>query len=140
MSQSQSVARAFSTLRARVEGEVRTDQFSRILYSTDASIYQVEPDGVVVPRHERDLVEIVKAASQHKVPIIPRAGGTSLAGQCVGKGIVVDISKYMNQLVEVNPSEQWAWVQPGSFKMNSHDRSKHTTSCTDLTHPPPTEL
>ncbi|TNE48157.1 MAG: FAD-binding oxidoreductase [Deltaproteobacteria bacterium] len=113
MSRSVSVASAFQALERRVEGEVRTDKLTRVLYSTDASIYQMEPDGVVLPRHEKDLVEAVKLAAQFQLPIIPRAGGTSLAGQCVGKGIVVDVSKYMNQMVEANPEEQWAWVEPG---------------------------
>ncbi len=113
MSQDQAIQKAFLALESRVTGEVRTDKLSRILYSTDASIYQVEPDGVVIPRHEADLVEVVKIAHKNKVPIIPRAGGTSLAGQCVGKGIVVDVSKYMNKLIEVNAEAEWAWVEPG---------------------------
>lgn len=113
MSQRVPTTNAFQALERQVEGEVRTDKLTRVLYSTDASIYQMEPDGVVLPRHEQDLVETVKLAHQFKLPIIPRAGGTSLAGQCVGKGIVVDVSKYMNKLLEVNAEEQTAWVEPG---------------------------
>lgn len=107
------VHEAFDRLRERVEGEVRTDKLSRKLYSSDASIYQVEPKGVVIPKHEQDLIQTVKIANEYKLPIIPRAGGTSLSGQCVGQGIILDVSKYMNQLLSLNPEERWAWVEPG---------------------------
>lgn len=104
---------AFRELRERIEGEVRTDKLSRQLYASDASIYQVEPYGVVLPKHTQDLIETMKVARSYRIPVIPRAGGTSLSGQCVGKGIILDISKYMNQLVKLQPTEQWAIVQPG---------------------------
>lgn len=105
-----------SDLADRIAGEIRSDKLSRVLYSTDASIYQVEPLGVVIPRHEADLVEVVKWAAQHRVPLIARAGGTSLAGQCVGRGMVVDVSKYMTRLLELNVAEQWVWVEPGMIQ------------------------
>lgn len=100
-------------LEKRVSGEVRFDPFSRVLYSTDASIYQMEPVGVVIPKNVEDVLAVMELARDNKVPILPRAGGTSLAGQCVNHAIVMDFSKYMNQLIEVNQEEHWAKVQPG---------------------------
>jgi FAD/FMN-containing dehydrogenase/Fe-S oxidoreductase len=100
-------------LRSRIEGEVRFDRTSRILYSTDASIYQIEPIGVVVPRHEGDVVEVLRLAARESVPVLPRGGGTSLAGQAVGKAIVMDFSKYMREVLELSPEESWVRVQPG---------------------------
>ena len=100
-------------LRRRVSGEVRFDPFSRVLYSTDASIYQMEPVGVVIPRSAADVQAVVEVARDNGVPVLPRAGGTSLAGQTVNHAIVMDFSKYLNQVVEVNREESWARVQPG---------------------------
>ncbi len=101
------------TLRPRVSGEVRFDPFSRVLYSTDASIYQMEPIGVVIPRSDEDVLAVMEVAKDNRVPVLPRAGGTSLAGQTVNHAIVMDFSKYLNQVVEVNAAESWARVQPG---------------------------
>ena len=100
-------------LRRRVDGEVRFDTYSRILYSTDASIYRMDPVGVVIPRSVDDVQAVVEIARDNGVPVLPRGGGTSLAGQTVNHAIVVDFSKYLNQLVEVNPEESWARVRPG---------------------------
>ena len=94
-------------------GEVRFDLYSKSLYSTDASLYQIQPIGVVIPKDKQDIIKTVQIASEHKVPILPRGGGTSLAGQSVGEAIVLDMSKYMNQLLEVNVAEHWARVEPG---------------------------
>ncbi len=96
-----------------VRGEVRFDDFSKALYSTDASIYQMEPVGVVIPRDRDDVVAVVEMAARHGVPVLPRCGGTSLAGQVVNHAIVIDFSKYMDRLLEVNPEERWARVEPG---------------------------
>ena len=100
-------------LRQRVSGEVRFDAFSRVLYSTDASIYQMEPVGVVIPRTADDVLAVMEVARESNVPVLPRAGGTSLAGQTVNHAIVMDFSKYMNQVLEVNAEESWVRVQPG---------------------------
>ena len=100
-------------LSKRVSGEVRFDQYSRILYSTDASIYQIEPIGVVIPRNREDVIATVEAAHKYQVPLLPRGGGTSLAGQTVGHALVMDFSKYMNQVLEVNTDEAWVRTQPG---------------------------
>ena len=94
-------------------GEVRFDLYSKALYSTDASLYQIQPIGVVIPKDSQDVIKTIQIASEHSTPILPRGGGTSLAGQSVGEAIVLDMSKYMNELLEVNVSERWARVQPG---------------------------
>ena len=100
-------------LRRRVSGEVRFDAFSRVLYSTDASIYQMEPVGVVIPRSVEDVLAVVEVARDNGIPVLPRGGGTSLAGQTVNHAIVLDFSKYLNQVLEINQGEQWVRVQPG---------------------------
>jgi FAD/FMN-containing dehydrogenase/Fe-S oxidoreductase len=100
-------------LRRRVSGEVRFDKMSRLLYSTDASIYQIEPVGVVIPKTVEDVLAVVEAANRYGVPVLPRGGGTSLAGQTVGRAIVVDFSKYLRNVIEVNAEEQWVRAQPG---------------------------
>ncbi|MDR5695889.1 MAG: FAD-linked oxidase C-terminal domain-containing protein [Armatimonadota bacterium] len=96
-----------------VKGEVRFDPFSRVLYSTDASIYQILPIGVVIPKDIEDIVATVQIARSYGIPVLPRGAGTSLAGQAVGRAIVLDCSKYMDAILEVNPEERWARVQPG---------------------------
>ena len=100
-------------LRKEIEGEVRFDPYSKVLYSTDASLYQMEPIGVVIPRHKEDVTKTIQIAYERSLPILPRGGGTSLAGQTVGQAIVIDMSKYMNEIIEVNVEEHWARVQPG---------------------------
>jgi FAD/FMN-containing dehydrogenase/Fe-S oxidoreductase len=100
-------------LEAHVAGEVRFDDVSRALYSTDASVYQIQPAGVLVPRSRDDVIRAVKICRTHGCPITMRGGGTSQAGQAVGEGLQIDTSKYLNHLLEVNPHERWARVEPG---------------------------
>jgi FAD/FMN-containing dehydrogenase/Fe-S oxidoreductase len=100
-------------LENRIAGEVRFDRVTRALYSTDASIYQIEPLGVVVPRTRDDVVSTVNVARDHGVSITARGGGTSQAGQAVGAGLQLDTSKYFNRILEVNVAGGWAWVEPG---------------------------
>ena len=100
-------------LTRRTTAEVRFDDLTRVLYSTDASIYQIEPLGVVIPRTEEDLVATVEIAARHRVPLLPRGGGSSLAGQAVGKALVVDLSKYLNRVVDIDPDARTMTVQPG---------------------------
>jgi FAD/FMN-containing dehydrogenase/Fe-S oxidoreductase len=100
-------------LRECVRGDVQADAISRALYATDASIYQIEPLGVVLPKDEADVAAVVQLARLRRLPIVPRGGGTSLAGQAVGRAIHLDFTKYMNRLLDVNNDEQWAWVEPG---------------------------
>ena len=100
-------------LASRIEGDVRFDRASRILYSNDASIYQIEPLGVVIPRHTADVAEAVRVAAEAGAPVLPRGGGTSLAGQAVGEAVVLDLSVHFRSILEINKEELWARVQPG---------------------------
>src|SRR5262245_11935500 len=100
-------------LRAQIRGDVRFDPVSRALYATDASIYQIEPLGVVLPRDEQDVAAVLRLARRHSVAVLPRGGATSLAGQTVGRAIQLDFTRYMHRLLEVNAAEGWAWVEPG---------------------------
>src|SRR5438034_4813869 len=83
-------------------GEVRFDRLSRALYSTDASVYQIVPVGVVLPKTEADVLAVLDACRRFRVPITARGGGTSQAGQAIGPGVALDFSKYFNRLVEIN--------------------------------------
>jgi FAD/FMN-containing dehydrogenase/Fe-S oxidoreductase len=102
-----------SALQQRLKGEVRFDPVSRMLYRTDASIYELEPEGVVIPEDAADVAIAVEIAGRFGVPVLPRGGGTSLAGQSVGRALHLDLSKRMNQVLEVNEAERWVRVQPG---------------------------
>ena len=92
---------------------LHTDPLHRIAYATDASAYREVPEAVTFPENEQDIVYLIKTARERKTHLIPRAGGTSIAGQVVGSGIVVDISKHFKKILEINKEERWARVQPG---------------------------
>jgi FAD/FMN-containing dehydrogenase/Fe-S oxidoreductase len=100
-------------LRRELEGEVLFDAFSRGRYSTDASIYQIEPIGVVVPRHSQDVLCALQIAVDEGIPVLPRGGGTSQIGQTVGTALVMDTTRYLNQVGEFDPAEHSIWVEPG---------------------------
>lgn len=106
----------FQQLSSQLAGEFYNDSTIRTLYATDASAYREMPAAVAVPKTVDDLKCLIAFARQYKLPLIPRTGGTSLAGQVVGSGLVVDMSKYMNQVLEVNPEERWVRVQPGVIR------------------------
>jgi FAD/FMN-containing dehydrogenase/Fe-S oxidoreductase len=100
-------------LESRIEGEVRFDKISRALYSTDASIYQIEPLGVVVAKNRQDIVSALEICRRFRCPLTLRGGGTSQGGQSIGRGIQIDTSKYYNRVLEVNAEERWVRVEPG---------------------------
>ena len=100
-------------LKLNVRGDVLADPTSLGIYATDASVYQIQPVVVVLPKDEADVCTAMKIAVDHKVTILPRGGGTSLAGQTVGHSMVLDFSKHMNQVLEFNEKERWVRVQPG---------------------------
>jgi len=100
-------------LKLNIKGEVLEDDLSLGLYSTDASVYQIKPIVVVLPKNEEDVVTAIRIAADHKVSILPRGAGTSLAGQTVGHSMILDFSKYLNQILEINVEEKWVRVQPG---------------------------
>jgi FAD/FMN-containing dehydrogenase/Fe-S oxidoreductase len=103
----------FDHLRGCIDGELHTDRLRLLMYATDASDYKEVPQAVVYPKHEADIRELVRFASENKISLIPRAAGTSLAGQVVGGGIVVDVSRHMNKILEINEKERWVRVEPG---------------------------
>ena len=100
-------------LKKRLKGQVNFDRMTRALYATDASIYQMDPIGVVFPQDVEDVVNTVTFAASHGIPVLPRGGGTGLAGQTVNHAVVMDFSRNMNHLCEMNAEESWAWVEPG---------------------------
>ncbi|MEN6521025.1 MAG: FAD-binding and (Fe-S)-binding domain-containing protein [Armatimonadota bacterium] len=100
-------------LKERLKGEVRFDYTSRLLYSTDASNYQFMPIGVVIPKDAEDVLHAVQTASEERIPITPRGAGTSLAGQSVGESLIIDFSKYMDRIIELDSERKIARVQPG---------------------------
>jgi FAD/FMN-containing dehydrogenase/Fe-S oxidoreductase len=100
-------------LRAVIGGEVRFDAYSRHLYSRDASMYAIEPIGVVFPRDADDVAAVVSTAAEFGVPVLPRGAGTSLAGQTVGAAIVMDMSRHMSTIIEIDAQRRVARVQPG---------------------------
>ena len=100
-------------LRRETTAEVLFDEFSRGLYSTDASIYQIKPLGVVVPKTEEDVLATLSIANDIGVSVTMRGGGTSQCGQTIGDGIIVDVSKHLNRLMSVDTETRCAVVQPG---------------------------
>ena len=119
---------ASSRLRDRLEretrAEVRFDRGTRMLYSTDASLYQIEPIGVVVPRTVRDVAIAARIAHEEGAAILPRGGATSLSGQVVGRGIVLDFSKFLNRIGVVDRERMTVRVEPGVVldRLNAHLR------------------
>src|SRR5262245_40405379 len=100
-------------LRRELAGDVLFDAFARGRYSTDASIYQIEPLGVVVPRNGDDALRALEIATEAGVPVLPRGAGTSQCGQTVGAALVIDTSKHLNTLLELDAASRTAWVEPG---------------------------
>jgi FAD/FMN-containing dehydrogenase/Fe-S oxidoreductase len=111
-------------LERAVEGEVRFDAGSRALYAHDLSIYRQVPIGVVVPRTVDDVVATVAACREHDAPVLPRGGGTSLVGQCTNVAVVVDCSKHLNRILELDPARKLAVVEPGVICDQLRDAAK----------------
>jgi FAD/FMN-containing dehydrogenase/Fe-S oxidoreductase len=128
-----SVRRGDPALAARLsralKGEVRFDAFDRGRYATDASIYQIEPIGVVIPRDDEDVRAAIEIAGEEGVPLLPRGAGTSQCGQAVGAALVLDTSKYMRSLVELDAEAGTAWVQPG-LVLDQLNKQLHTAGWT----------
>ncbi len=112
-----------AALRERLDGSVRFDEYAQVLYATDGSIYGARPAGVVCPRHEDDVGAAVRTAGEFGVPVLPRGAGSSLAGQAVGPGcVVLDCSRHMDAVLDVDPDAQRARVQPGVVQDDLDDR------------------
>jgi FAD/FMN-containing dehydrogenase/Fe-S oxidoreductase len=114
----------FRQLKESLEGELYTDETTRRLYATDASAYREIPVAVAFPKTHDDIAKLIKFASDNKTSIIPRTAGTSLAGQVVGGGIVVDVSRDFNRIIEVNVEERWAIVEPGIVRDDLNQQLK----------------
>ncbi|NGM86382.1 FAD-binding protein [Parapusillimonas sp. SGNA-6] len=114
-------------LRDTIEGEVRFDAGSRALYATDGSNYRQVPIGVVLPRTVEDVVAVVAACRHHGAPLLSRGGGTSLAGQCCNVAVVMDFSKYLHQIIELNAQQKFAWVEPGCVLDHLRDAAEAHT-------------
>src|SRR5690625_3016212 len=107
-------------LAPHIDGEVRFDDRARALYATDASPYEIWPLGVVLPRSREDIRQVLRVAARHSVPVLPRGGGTSLAGQTVGRAIVVDVSKYLTNILDFDPAARTVKVEDRkSTRLNS---------------------
>lgn len=114
-------------LDARTFGDVRTDAYSKMLYSTDASMYQIMPHGVLIPKNNDDVHAAVELAAKHKMPILPRTAGSSLAGQAVNEALVIDFTTHLDEILEVNTDEHWVRLQPGRVldELNLHLKPMH---------------
>ena len=113
---SQPLAAALDEVEQRFAGEISIDDLQRTIYSTDASVYQQMPVAVAFPKGDEDIRLLIEFANEVGVGLIPRTAGTSLAGQVVGDGVVVDVSKYFTQIVEINVQQRWVRVQPGVIR------------------------
>jgi FAD/FMN-containing dehydrogenase/Fe-S oxidoreductase len=100
-------------LRATITGDVHFDDGTRALYAVDGSNYRQVPIGIVIPKTIEEVIQTVALARKHDAPLLPRGGGTSLCGQSCNVAVIVDFSKHLNQIIEINPTEKYAWVQPG---------------------------
>ena len=100
-------------LAGQLQGELKMDSLTKTLYATDASVYREIPLAVAFPKTAEDIQQLIQFAGAHGTSLIPRTAGTSLAGQCVGNGIVVDVSRHFTQILEFNKEERWVRVQPG---------------------------
>ncbi len=102
-------------LSQRISGEVRFDSLSKAIYATDASNYRQVPIGVVIPRTQQDVLEAIAICRKYQAPVLSRGGGTSLAGQCCNAAVVIDWSKYLNRIIELNVEQRFARVEPGTI-------------------------
>jgi len=109
-------------LKRIIKGEVLFDELTRVIYSSGASIYKIKPEGIVIPKDKEDVINLVKYAKKEGLSLIPRGACSSLAGQAIGSGIVVDFTKYMNQIIEIN--EEFVRVQPGLIYGKLNNRLK----------------
>ena len=107
------LARVAAELEAVVSGEVRFDDAARTLYATDASPYEIKPYGVVLPKNTDDIARTLEVARRYGLPVLPRGGGTSLAGQTVGAAIVIDVSKYLDKILDFDEAARTVKVEPG---------------------------
>ena len=110
------IAQQLHELAHAIQGKLDLSSLARTLYATDASAYQETPLAVAFPETENDIGLLIRFANEHRIGLIPRTAGTSLAGQVVGNGIVVDVSRHWCEILEINADQQWVRVQPGVIR------------------------
>jgi len=110
------ITRLLEELSKQLEGQLHWSGVISKLYATDASAYRKIPQAVAIPKNKKDLKKLIKFAHKHKTSLIPRTAGTSLAGQVVGEGIIVDVSKNFTEILEINKEQKWVRVQPGIIR------------------------
>ena len=103
----------FKDLKDTLVGEIRTDPISKQVYSVDASIYEVEPIAIVLPKNKNDLINAVKIAKEHDIPVIARGAATGITGGCLGRALVIDTTKHLNRILEINTAQEYAICEPG---------------------------
>lgn len=113
-----------ASLKESLAGDVRFDKYTKMLYSTDASVFQIMPLGVVLPRNEEDVQCVLESAADFDVPVLPRGGGSSLAGQAVGAALVMDFSRYMNEILSLDVEARTLDVQPGKNLFSTNQKLK----------------
>ena len=106
----------FKELKSQLKGDLHYDNLTKAIYATDASVYRMLPQAVAYPKTVNDIKLLIEFARTNKSSLIPRTAGTSLAGQCVGEGIVVDVSKYFTKILNINEKEKTVTVQPGVIR------------------------
>lgn len=114
----------WNELEEIIDGDLFRDRTTKIMYATDASLYYMEPQAVVFPKHKEDIQKTLLFSQKHHIPITARTAGTSLAGQAINKGIIIDMSRYMNQILELNVEKQWVRVAPGVNLQDLNNRLK----------------
>ena len=110
---SDQIQRIGKEISNKVDGKTLFDEFSRGRYSTDASVYQIKPLGVVLPKDTNDVLNLMEYSQKNSIPLLARGGGSSQCGQTVGESVVLDYSKHQNKILELNVEEKYVWVQPG---------------------------
>lgn len=105
--------KSFIAKLKNLQGETRFDPLSRKIYSVDASIFEVEPIGVVLPKNKQDLIDTLHIAAEHNIPVIPRGAATGITGGCLGQGLIIDLSKFLDRILEINIEEEYAICEPG---------------------------
>jgi FAD/FMN-containing dehydrogenase len=128
----------WNQLASELEGELYFDDLMRTLYATDASVYREMPQTVALPKNEADICKLVRFAHKHRTSLIPRTAGTSLAGQVVGPGIVVDVSRHLNRILEIDPDRRRVRVQPGVIRNELNLALLHISSFSLLKRQPRT--
>ena len=100
-------------ISSKVDGKTLFDEFSRGRYSTDASVYQIKPIGVVLPKDTNDVLNVMEYSQKNSIPLLARGGGSSQCGQTVGESLVLDYSRHQNRILDLNVDEKSVWVEPG---------------------------